>query len=159
MLPVGQRAWPRASFRRYSRVRRNPSQQPCSSWMIVSLGLCLLACAITSAAGEWQSGDGYRFKTLTVSTNSQAGFTSSEFNRQTGSPGSIEGRGENTQAIGATIRLEQNGGLGPKREIRLGSGYWSQDSLVQLFVVEDSKAKFHIRWADFSISIVPIPAG
>ena len=44
--------------------------------MIVSLGLCLLACAITPAAGEWQSGDGYRFKTLTVSTNSQAGFTS-----------------------------------------------------------------------------------
>lgn len=49
--------------------------------------------------------------------------------------------------------------LGPKREIRLGSGYWSQDSLVQLFVVEDSKAKFDIRWADFSISIVSIPAG
>ncbi|MBT4624276.1 MAG: VCBS repeat-containing protein, partial [Verrucomicrobia bacterium] len=44
--------------------------------MIVSLGLCLLACAITPAAGEWQSGDGYRFKTLTVSTNSLAGFTS-----------------------------------------------------------------------------------
>ena len=49
--------------------------------------------------------------------------------------------------------------LDSKREIRLGSGYWSQDSLVQFFVVEDSKAKFHIRWADFSISIVPIPAG
>ena len=43
--------------------------------MIVSLGLCLLACAITPAAGDWRSGDGYRFKTLTVSTNSQAGFT------------------------------------------------------------------------------------
>jgi hypothetical protein len=80
----------------------------------------------------------------------------------TGKPGlrvRLKGAGENTQAIGATIRLEQNGVLGPKRGIRLGSGYWSQDSLVQLFVVEDSKAKFHIRWADFSISIVPIPAG
>ena len=79
----------------------------------------------------------------------------------TGKPGlrvRLKGAGENTQAIGATIRLEQNGVLGPKREIRLGSGYWSQDSLVQLFVVEDSKAKFHIRWADFSISIVSIPA-
>ena len=65
----------------------------------------------------------------------------------TGKPGlrvRLKGAGENTQAIGATIRLEQNGGLGPKREIRFGSGYWSQDSLVQLFVVEDSKAKFHI---------------
>ena len=44
--------------------------------MIVSLGLCLLAFVITPVVGEWQSGDGYRFKTLTVSTNSQAGFTS-----------------------------------------------------------------------------------
>jgi hypothetical protein len=80
----------------------------------------------------------------------------------TGKPGlrvRLKGAGENTQAIGATIRLEQNGVLGPMRENRLGSGYWSQDSLVQLFVVEDLKAKFHIRWADFSISIVPIPAG
>jgi len=57
-------------------MRRNPSQQPCSSWMIVSLGLCLLACAITPAAGDWRSGDGYRFKTLTVSTNDPIGFTS-----------------------------------------------------------------------------------
>ena len=80
----------------------------------------------------------------------------------TGKPGlrvSLKGAGENVQAIGASIRLERNGSLGPKRELRLGSGYWSQDSLVQLFVVEDSKAKLHIRWADSSAVIVPVPAG
>ena len=71
----------------------------------------------------------------------------------------LRGAGENVQAIGASIRLEQNGSLGSKREIRLGSGYWSQDSLVQLFVIGDSKAKLHIRWADSSIATVTIPAG
>jgi len=80
----------------------------------------------------------------------------------TGKPGlrvRLKGAGENVQAIGASIRLEQNGSLGPKREIRLGSGYWSQDGLVQLFVVGDSIAKLHIRWADSSIATVPVPAG
>ena len=75
-LPEGQRAWPIPPFKRYSRVRRRLSQQPCTSRMVVSLGLSLLACALGSAAGEWQSVDGYRFKALTVSTNEPVGFTS-----------------------------------------------------------------------------------
>ena len=75
-LPEGQRAWPISPFKRYSRVRRRLSQQPCTSRMVVSLWLCLLACALASAAGEWQSVDGYRFKALTVSTNEPIGFTS-----------------------------------------------------------------------------------
>ncbi len=129
-LPEGQRAWPISPFKRYSRVRRRLSQQPCTSRMVVSLGLCLLACALASAAGEWQSVDGYRFKALTVSTNEPVGFTSL-------SPDST----------------------GIDFVNRLGSGYWSQDSLVQLFVVGDSKAKLHIRWADSSIATVPVPAG
>ena len=186
-LPEGQRAWPISPFKRYSRVRRRLCQQPCTSRMVVSLGLCLLACALASAAGEWQSVDGYRFKALTVSTNEPVGFTSlspdsTDFNGDgrvdlltaqnndrvklhlnlTGKPGlrvRLKGAGENVQAIGASIRLEQNGSLGPKREIRLGSGYWSQDGLVQLFVVGDSKAKLHIRWADSSIATVLFPAG
>ena len=129
-LPEGQRAWPISPFKRYSRVRRRLSQQPCTSRMVVSLGLCLLACALASAAGEWQSVDGYRFKALTVSTNEPVGFTSLS-----------------------------SDSTGIDFVNRLGSGYWSQDSLVQLFVVGDSKAKLHIRWADSSIATVPVPAG
>ena len=75
-LPEGQRAWPISPFKRYSRVRRRLSQQPCTSRMVVPLGLCLLACALASAAGERQSVDGYRFKALTVSTKEPIGFTS-----------------------------------------------------------------------------------
>ena len=74
-LPEVQRAWPISPFKRYSGVRRL-SQQPCTSRMVVTLVLCLLACAQASAAGEWQSADGYRFKALTVSTNEPVGFTS-----------------------------------------------------------------------------------
>ena len=129
-LPEGQRAWPISTFKQYSRVRRRLSQQPCTSRMVVSLGLCLLDCALAPAAGEWQSVDGYRFKALTVSTNEPVGFTS--------------------------LPLDSSGSNFVNR---LGSGYWSQDGLVQLFVVGDSKAKLHIRWADFSITTVPVPAG
>ena len=129
-LPEGQRAWPISTFKQYSRVRRRLSQQPCTSRMVVSLGLCLLDCALAPAAGEWQSVAGYRFKALTVSTNEPVGFTSLP-------PDST----------------------GINFVNRLGSGYWSQDGLVQLFVVGDSKAKLHIRWADSSITTVPVPAG
>ena len=34
-----------------------------------------------------------------------------------------------------------------------------QDSLIQLFVIGDSKAKLHIRWADSSIAAITIPVG
>ena len=129
-LPEGQRAWPISTFKQYSRVRRRLSQQPRTSRMVVSLGLCLLDCALAPAEGEWQSVDGYRFKALTVSTNEPVGFTSLP-------PDSSGSNFVN----------------------RLGSGYWSQDGLVQLFVVGDSKAKLHIRWADSSITTVPVPAG
>jgi len=247
--------------------------------MVVSLGFSLLACAQASAAGEWQSVDGYRFKALTVSTNEPVGFTSlspdstgidfvnrlgkeryttnqiylngsgvaagdydgdgnddvylaqnffnvdsetsrhdaglglvmtgdgrggfralsatesgvanlgqargcavSDFNgdgrvdivtaqnngpvklhlNSTGKPGIrvlLTGGGDNPQAVGASIRLEQNGSLGPRREIRLGSGYWSQDSLVQLFVVGETQARLHIKWPDRSVATVVVPRG
>ena len=80
----------------------------------------------------------------------------------TGKPGIrvlLTGGGDNPQAVGASIRLEQNGSLGPRREIRLGSGYWSQDSLVQLFVVGETQARLHIKWPDRSVAAVVVPRG
>ncbi|MEE2947356.1 MAG: FG-GAP-like repeat-containing protein [Verrucomicrobiota bacterium] len=38
------------------------------------MGLCLLGAIATPRASEWNLGEGYRFKALTVSTNSQVGF-------------------------------------------------------------------------------------
>ena len=65
----------------------------------------------------------------------------------------------NPQAVGASVRLEQDGALGPKREIRLGSGYWSQDSLSQLFAAVGKAAKLHVTWPDGTFAVVAIPAG
>ena len=78
----------------------------------------------------------------------------------TGKPGIrvlLTSGGDNPQAVGASIRLEQNGSLGPRREIRLGSGYWSQDSLVQLFVVGETQARLQINWPDSSVATVLVP--
>ena len=103
------------------------------------------------------NGDG-RVDLLTAQNNDRVKL----YLNSRGKPGlrvRLKGAGENLQAIGASIRLERNGSLGPKREIRLGSGYWSQDSLVQLFVVGDSKAKFHIHWVDSSVDTTHVPAG
>ncbi len=71
-----QRAWPGSQIKRYSGVRRRLNHQPYTYRMVVALVLCLLACDQASAAGEWQSADGYRFKALTVLTNEPVGFTS-----------------------------------------------------------------------------------
>jgi len=145
-------------------VRRNPSQQPCSSWMIVSLGLCLLACAITPAAGDWRSGDGYRFKTLTVSTNSQAGFTTL--------PADLTGIGFVNRLAKeryTTNQIYLNGS-------GVAAGDYDGDGLCDLFFCgldsenklyrnlgdwkfQDVTAKARVRGLHFSISIVPIPTG
>ena len=69
----------------------------------------------------------------------------------------LVGGENNPQAVGASVRQEQDGALGPKREIRLGSGYWSKDSLVQVFADGGSRAKLHITWPDASVATVPIP--
>lgn len=71
-----QRAWPGSQIKRYSGVPRRLNHQPYTYRMVVAIVLCLLACDQASAAGEWQSADGYRFKALTVLTNEPVGFTS-----------------------------------------------------------------------------------
>ncbi|MDP6794209.1 MAG: FG-GAP-like repeat-containing protein [Verrucomicrobiota bacterium] len=65
----------------------------------------------------------------------------------------------NPQAVGASVRLEKAGVLGPKRELRLGSGYFSQDSLAQVFADAGSGSKLHITWPDKTVAAVSIPDG
>jgi len=57
-------------------VRLSPSPPPIVSRLFAAAGLCLLAGTAAPRATEWIVGDGYRYRALTVSTNSQAGFTS-----------------------------------------------------------------------------------
>ena len=55
--------------------------------------------------------------------------------------------------------LESNNINGPKREIRIGGGYLSQDSLTQVFAINDKGAKFRVKWHDSESAIYPVPAG
>jgi hypothetical protein len=72
--------------------------------------------------------------------------------RLTGPPG-------NPHAIGATIRLEFGQRFGPAREIHGGSGYWSQDSVVQVLGCPEPPTKVWIRWPGGKITESDLPNG
>lgn len=52
----------------------------------------------------------------------------------------------NPSAIGAVLRLGAGGRFGPAREIRAGSGYWSQDSAVQVLAAQQRPDQIRVRW-------------
>ena len=52
----------------------------------------------------------------------------------------------NPTGVGATVRLESKGRLGPAREIHAGSGYWSQDSAIQVMARLPEPLKIEVRW-------------
>jgi hypothetical protein len=61
--------------------------------------------------------------------------------------------------VGATLRLMFGGRLGAAREIHGGSGYWSQDSMVQVLGCPDPPTQIWIRWPGGKTTISPVPAG
>jgi len=63
----------------------------------------------------------------------------------------------NPHAIGATIRVEYQTGWGPAREVHGGSGYWSQDGLVQVMGLAREPAKVWVRWPGGTETEVPVP--
>src|SRR5947207_1326445 len=79
------------------------------------------------------------------------------------SPGlrvSLQGSAENRQAVGAVARLVfRNGRLGPAHEIRIGGGYWSQDSSGLVLGVPEKAEALEIRWPGGKVERVTVPAG
>jgi len=67
----------------------------------------------------------------------------------------LSGLKGNQSGVGATIRLIYDKGFGPAREIHLGSGYWSQDSMVQVLGMQDNVKGIWIRWPGGKITNVP----
>ncbi len=65
----------------------------------------------------------------------------------------------NPAGVGATIRIHYEDRYGPAREVHSGSGYWSQDSLVQIMGVQDNPKGVWVRWPGGEISNVDIPEG
>jgi hypothetical protein len=56
-------------------------------------------------------------------------------------------RSGNPSAVGATLRIKYaDGSLGPAREVRAGSGYWSSDAMVQVMGLRAEPAAVVVRW-------------
>lgn len=64
----------------------------------------------------------------------------------------LQGKGQNSMAIGASLILESGAERGPKRELKVGSGYLSQDSIIQIFALKDKQSKLHVTWPNSSRS-------
>ena len=79
----------------------------------------------------------------------QNGAETKLFKNVSGVPGlrvRLEGDTDNPHAIGAAIRLRFSSGLGPIREVRAGSGYWSQDGAVQVMGMASEPMAVWVRW-------------
>ena len=71
----------------------------------------------------------------------------------------LVGPSGNPQAIGACARLKFGERFGPAREIHAGSGYWSQDSAVQVMGFADQPDGIWVRWPGGKETVAALPAG
>lgn len=67
----------------------------------------------------------------------------------------------NPAAVGATLRWSVGGRMGPAREIQSGSGYWSQNSMVQVLSlpVDATSPQLWVRWPGGGETRSPVPPG
>lgn len=91
---------------------------------------------------------------------SQNGNQTKLLRNQTAKPGvrvRLKGSSNNPAAIGAVIRPFNGDQAGPVREVRAGSGYLSQDSLVQVF--GGGITKLEVRWPGGATTASAVAAG
>jgi hypothetical protein len=70
----------------------------------------------------------------------------------------LTGSLQNPNGIGAAIRIGDEQGWGPVRELHLGAGYWSSDSPVQAMSFQRNPTRIEVRWPGGRISKENIPA-
>ncbi|MHB8521779.1 MAG: VCBS repeat-containing protein [Limisphaerales bacterium] len=71
----------------------------------------------------------------------------------------LSGPPGNPHGIGAVIRLKFSEALGPAREIHAGSGYWSEDSLVQVMGLPQAPTQIWVRWPGGKTTLADVPPG
>jgi len=69
----------------------------------------------------------------------------------------LKGAPGNPTGVGAVVRLRFGDRFGPAREVHAGSGYWSQDSAVQVLATLDPPTHIHVRWPDGRNTSSPVP--
>lgn len=92
----------------------------------------------------------------------QNGTETKLYHNETARPGlrvRLKGRGNNLSGIGAQMRLQFGSRPGPVREIHAGSGYWSQDSAVQVLATPQPPDALWVRWPGGKVVTARIPAG
>jgi len=57
------------------------------------------------------------------------------------------------------VRLKFGDRFGPVREIHAGSGYWSQDSVVQVLGIPEFPTEVCVRWPGGKNSTYNLPTG
>jgi enediyne biosynthesis protein E4 len=70
----------------------------------------------------------------------------------------LRGGPNNPEAFGAVLRLKAGGRWGPARELHCGSGYWSQDSAVQVLNTPSAPSEIQVRWPGGKTTTHAIPA-
>ena len=71
----------------------------------------------------------------------------------------LNGPPGNPRGIGAQMRLQFGVRQGPMREAHAGSGYWSQDSAVQVLATPEPPSSIWIRWPAGKVTTTPILQG
>jgi hypothetical protein len=71
----------------------------------------------------------------------------------------LNGPEGNPSGVGAQMRLVSGGKPGPAREVHGGSGYWSQESAVQILGTVGEPSQLWIRWPGGKTLTVEIPKG
>lgn len=70
----------------------------------------------------------------------------------------LSGPPANPSGVGAQVRLETSDWKGPVREVRAGSGFWSQDSATQVLAASGRKAvTVWVRWPGGSVTTTTVP--
>jgi hypothetical protein len=90
----------------------------------------------------------------------QNGAATKLFHNVIGKPGlrvQLKGPAGNPTGLGAQVRLNFGQRQGPLREIHAGSGYWSQDSAVQVMATPEPPAEIWIRWPGGKVTRGSIP--
>jgi hypothetical protein len=65
----------------------------------------------------------------------------------------------NADGIGAIARLKFGERFGPAREVHAGSGYWSEDSPIQVLSTPETPTAIWVRWPGGKTTTSPIPSG
>jgi hypothetical protein len=92
----------------------------------------------------------------------QNGTTTKLYHNVRAKPGlrvRLAGPSGNPTGIGATLRLQSGNRSGPAREIHGGSGYWSQDSPIQVLALLPEPMRLWVRWPGGQTNTFEVPAG